>query len=220
MDLREWDSPVDDQFQLGSCVGNAIANAYELQVRVQYPDEFVELSRLFIYYNSRTIVGETNEDTGTTVRAGVKAVRLYGICSETVWPYNVEKFDDRPSLASYKDAKFRNIKAYQRLYSDADTMDAITQKKPVVIAADVFDEFMYLDSNNSTVPMPTDHFSGSGHAMCIVGYDKDRAAYLVKNSFGTEWGDMGYCWMPFDYANQYVFERWVFDITDQTPRTT
>ena len=53
-----------------------------------------------------------------------------------------------------------------------------------------------------------------GHAICIVGYDLTRKLFLIKNSFGTGWGDKGYCWMPFDYADRHVFERWVFRISD------
>ena len=48
--------------------------------------------------------------------------------------------------------------------------------------------------------------------MTIVGYSLPNQQFLVKNSFGSDWGDRGYCWMPFEYAKQYVFERWVFEI--------
>lgn len=184
-----------------------------------YPEQFVELSRLFVYYNARTIDGEPSQDTGTTVRAGLKAVRLYGICTESIWPYNIDKFDDTPSESAYTDAKSRNIEQYQHLYTNTDVIDALMNNQPVVIAALVFSDFMNLSSQNSTVPMPSQYEMGMGHALCIVGYDLDRLAFLVKNSFGTDWGDAGYCWMPFEYANQYVFERWVFDITDQTPKS-
>jgi C1A family cysteine protease len=37
--------------------------------------------------------------------------------------------------------------------------------------------------------------------------------FLAKNSFGTEWGDNGYCWIPFDYAENYIFDRWVLMLT-------
>ncbi len=38
----------------------------------------------------------------------------------------------------------------------------------------------------------------AGHAMVITGYDDDRSAYRVLNSWGTDWGDHGYLW--WDYA--------------------
>ncbi|HEB53572.1 MAG TPA: hypothetical protein ENI87_10005, partial [bacterium] len=36
-----------------------------------------------------------------------------------------------------------------------------------------------------------------GHAVTIVGYDEH--GFLVKNSWGTQWGDRGYCTVLFDY---------------------
>ena len=55
------------------------------------------------------------------------------------------------------------------------------------------------------------------HAMCIVGYDDERHAFKVRNSWGDEWSDQGYLWMDYDnfvhpsgpaphcdYANQSI----------------
>ena len=95
--MRKWDSVIEDQGDLGSCVGNAITNAYELQVRYLYPDKFVELSRLFVYYNSRLFDNSVDEDVGATVRDGLKAAQIYGICSEKLWPYDIKKFKIKPT---------------------------------------------------------------------------------------------------------------------------
>jgi C1A family cysteine protease len=204
---------VDNQFQLGSCVGNAIANAYELQVNKLAPDKFVELSRLFIYYNARKIIGEPQQDTGTTIRAGLKATSTYGVCSEIIWPYDVTKFDVEPSAEAYADAVSRKILSYTRLYSLEDMLDALTNQQPVVIALFVFSEFMTLNSKGSTLPLPNkDSIDYGGHAVCLVGYDKTKSSFLAKNSFGDDWGDGGYFWLPFEYAERYVFEQWIFDI--------
>lgn len=218
VDLREWDSPVDNQYQLGSCVGNAMANAYELQVKRLYPDKFVELSRLFIYYNARKIYGEPSEDSGTTVRAGIKAVKVYGVCSEEEWPYDVSKFDVKPYMRAYDKAQLRSIESYSRLASNDNVMDAIASGYPVVVALTVYSDFMTMDPDNSTVQMPDQNsVDFGGHAMCLVGYDKAKSAFIAKNSFGTDWGDNGYCWIPFEYLDTYGFEKWVFDISKPQP---
>lgn len=176
----------------------------------------MELSRLFIYYNARASLGDTKTDSGTTVRAGLKAVKKYGVCAESVWPYNISMFDDRPSDAAYIDAKQRSITTYRRLSSHTDIMDALQNKQPVVVALTIYSEFMYLDNTNFTVPMPgIISVEQGGHAMCLVGYDTKRKSFLAKNSFGTSWGVSGYCWIPFEYATKFMFEQWVFDITEQ-----
>jgi hypothetical protein len=47
-------------------------------------------------------------------------------------------------------------------------------------------------------------FPNDGHAVCIVGYDED--GFLIKNSWGTDWGDKGYGWISFDYHRLFCSE--------------
>jgi C1A family cysteine protease len=95
-------------------------------------------------------------------------------------------------------------------------LDALANFQPIVVAMFVFSEFMTLSVDNSTVPIPGDSsIIYGGHAVCIVGYDTAQQAFLAKNSFGTEWGDQGYCWIPFEYVSAYVFEQWIFEISKQ-----
>src|SRR5262249_55515703 len=35
------------------------------------------------------------------------------------------------------------------------------------------------------------------HAMCVVGYDDDKKAYLLMNSWGKGWGENGFCWVSY-----------------------
>jgi C1A family cysteine protease len=51
------------------------------------------------------------------------------------------------------------------------------------------------------LPMPDESSSIGGHAMLLVGYDNDRQVYIVRNSWGTGWGDAGYAYMPFSYID-------------------
>ena len=54
-------------------------------------------------------------------------------------------------------------------------------------------------------PGPGDRLEG-GHAVVAVGYDdgkkigKDKGALLIRNSWGTEWGDKGYGWLSYSYV--------------------
>jgi C1A family cysteine protease len=216
VDLREWDSTVDDQSYIGSCVGNAIANAYELTVRRLYPEKFVELSRLFIYYNSRLFDNSYKEDIGTYIRDGLKSAARYGICSEKLWPYIEENFDDQPYPECYVDASQRIVTRYETLYTLRDMLEIINDNRPIVIGLNLYTGFMEMNSTQSVVKTPRaiDRSIGS-HAVVLVGYDLDRQLFLAKNSFGTEWGDQGYFWIPFEYVRAEVFEKWCFDISSQ-----
>ena len=97
VDLRSWASPVEDQLHLGSCVGQAVVGAYELLLNKADKTKFTDLSRLFVYYNARLLDNIPEEDVGAYTRDGIKAVNNYGVCSEQVWPYLIEKFANAPS---------------------------------------------------------------------------------------------------------------------------
>lgn len=216
-DLREWDTIVESQYSLGSCSSNAITNAYELLVKREYPEHFKHLSRLFIYYNTRSEYGDIQKDDGIYLRDGLKSLAKFGVCSEELWPYDIEKFDDRPTNECYEDAKKRKILTYQKLISIYYIMQVLGNNNPVVFGMEIYDSFMDLNERISTVNLPSrKEKSLGGHAMCMVGYDLEKRLFLAKNSFGTSWGDRGYCWIPFDYIRQEGYDIWTFEITNQT----
>jgi C1A family cysteine protease len=217
VDLRKWDTIVESQDSLGSCSSNAITNAYELCVNHKYPEYFTHLSRLFIYYNTRAEYGSITEDEGMFLRDGLKSLAKFGVCAESLWPYDLDKFDDRPTEQCYEDAKKRKIFKYEKLISIYYIIQVLNDNKPVVFGMEIYDSFMDLNERISTVNFPSrKENSLGGHAMCMVGYDLDKRLFLAKNSFGTSWGDNGYCWIPFEYINQEGYDIWTFDIANQT----
>jgi C1A family cysteine protease len=213
VDLREWDTIVESQDSLGSCSANAITNAYELCVNRMYPEYFTHLSRLFIYYNTRLEHGIVEEDEGMFLRDGMKSLTRYGVCCEDLWPYDITKFNIEPSEEAYEDAKKRRILRYQKLISTYYITEVLNNNKPVVFGMTIYDSFMNLNERISTVSFPSrKEKSMGGHAMCMVGYDLKKRLFLAKNSFGTDWGEDGYCWIPFDYIRQEGYDIWTFDI--------
>ncbi len=121
-DLRPECPPVYDQGQLGSCTANAIAGALEFeQMKQSLPQVFVP-SRLFIYYNERSIEGTVGEDSGAQIRDGIKSVGQQGDCPETQWPYVITKFKTKPPAACYKSAVQYRALTYQAVAQDLDQM--------------------------------------------------------------------------------------------------
>lgn len=214
VDLRPWCSAVEDQGHLGSCVGNAVVGVYELLIKRDAPTRYLELSRLFVYYNGRLIEGTGNQDIGLYVRDGVKSVKQYGICSEHLWPYKIDRFTMTPTVESYEDARTRNIKNYYRVTSLDHMLDALNNLHPVVFGLEVYSGFEKLEISKDyilSMPDPAEQPIG-GHAMCMVGYDLPRGLILARNSFGPNWAMNGYCWIPFDYVKQEIFDSWIFEI--------
>src|SRR5690242_18162494 len=103
-DLRAGCPAVYDQGQLGSCTANAIAGAIEFDRLKQKLADF-EPSRLFIYFNERTIEGTVGSDSGAQIRDGIKSVNKQGVCQDSDWPYDITKFTQKPPAKAYSDAK-------------------------------------------------------------------------------------------------------------------
>src|SRR5262252_2164144 len=114
VDLRPLCSPVENQGNLGSCTGNSLAGAVEFLERKDKV-AFVNVSRLFIYYNERVIEHSVKTDGGAMIRDGIKTLVKQGVCTETRWPYVVSKFAVKPSPACYKEALQHQVTVYARI---------------------------------------------------------------------------------------------------------
>lgn len=170
---------------------------------------------MFIYYNTRLIEGNLREDAGGYISTGIDALQKYGACTEAIWPYNPDEFTTPPPASCYKDAEQRKITKFKQLSGVNDMLEVLASGIPIAFGMAVYNGFMDVDRFNPIVPVPAkDEPIVGGHAMCMVGYDLTKQLFLAKNSFGTSWGDRGYCWLPFNYIRQDVFDIWTFSLPD------
>ena len=209
VDLRPQCPPVYDQGQLGSCTGNSIAAAVEFDLMKQKLTSFTP-SRLFIYFNERTMEGTVGQDAGAEIRDGIKSVNSLGVCPETDWPYDESKFADAPPPQCFTIALTAKSVQYESVAQDIETMKAcLTQGTPIVLGFTVYDSFEGdAVARTGIVPMPSDAESTvGGHAVMVVGHNDTQAewngippqCFVVRNSWGSGWGASGYFFMPFPY---------------------
>jgi len=201
VDLRSECPPLYDQGQLGSCTANAIGGAIEFDQRKQGTQEFVP-SRLFIYYNERVIEGTVNQDSGAQIRDGIKSVATLGVPPETDWPYDISKFAQEPPPSAFADAKMDLVTVYARVAQNLVQMQGcLASGYPFVFGFTVYDSFesdAVAQTGNVPMPIPAENVLG-GHAVVAVGYDNTKRVFIVRNSWGPEWGAKGYCYMPYEY---------------------
>lgn len=201
-DLRRGCPAVYDQGQLASCTANAIAAAIEFDQRKQRLPQAFSPSRLFIYYNERTLLGTIANDSGAMLRDGIKSVSGQGACPEPMWPYIEDKFADRPPAQCYKVGKAHPATQYSRLAQSTAQMKAcLAAGYPFVFGFTVYESFESDEvACTGVVPMadPSEMALG-GHAVAAVGYDDASSRFLVRNSWGTDWGMGGYFTMPYAY---------------------
>jgi C1A family cysteine protease len=201
VDLRAQCPPVYDQGELGSCTANAIAAALEFDAARQKLPVSTP-SRLFIYYNERAIEGTVGSDSGAQIRDGIKSVAQWGDCPETEWPYVVSQFTVQPPAACYDDASKHLALVYESVNQDlGDFRGCLAAGFPFVFGFTVYASFEsdYV-ARTGHVPMPNwfERAIG-GHAVMAVGYDDASSTFIVRNSWGSSWGDGGYFYFPYAY---------------------
>lgn len=201
-DLRPGCPAVYDQGQLGSCTANAAAGAFEFDLKRQGLTDF-EPSRLFIYYNERVIDGDVKTDAGSQLRTAAKTLNKDGVCAEAAWPYIVSKFAKKPGASCYTKAKKNVSTSYQALDNTNLTQlkTCLASGSPFILGFTVYASFESdAVAQTGNVPMPAPHESVlGGHAVMCVGYDDSKQVFIVRNSWGSGWGDGGYCYMPYAY---------------------
>jgi C1A family cysteine protease len=201
VDLRQYCSPIDDQGNLGSCTGNAIAGAIDLLDRKTHNLQ-TRVSRLFIYYYERLIENDVNYDAGAYIHDGITVGRTYGAPQETLWPYNISAYRTRPNNTAIADAARRKITQYQSIANFTAMKNALASGYPVIIGFNVYSSFEgSVNTNTGMMPYPntrTESLLG-GHAVCVVGYNDtlNGGRFICRNSWGTSWGNNGYFYMPY-----------------------
>ncbi|MDI1449087.1 C1 family peptidase [Polyangium sp. 6x1] len=225
VDLRPFMSPIENQEETNSCAANATAGAYEYLVKRHLGDEAYDVSRLFIYYNGRAVDDPENiADEGSVLQSVIESLKKYGACSEETWAFDPGVVNEQPSDEAYQEASQFLIEDTELVPTDLDAWKtALAEGHPIIFGVKLFSSF---DKHKTAglVPVPTTRETGreshGGHAMLCVGYSDPDQVFIVRNSWGPEWGDKGYCYIPYRYLmnEEYNFgDSWIIKRIDMLP---
>jgi hypothetical protein len=211
VDLRPDCPLVYDQQQLNSCTANAIAAAFSF-LEIKSGKGTLDPSRLFVYFNERKLENDTASDNGAYIRDGIKCIAATGICSETDWPYDIQKFAEPPLDACYSEALTYKALSYFRMNNTniEELKSCLAAGFPFVFGFSIYGSFYDADSNGGIVGMPGDEPLEGGHAVLAVGYNDATQRFTIQNSWGATHGDRGYYYMPYQYltSNQLSDDFW------------
>ncbi|HZK71033.1 MAG TPA: C1 family peptidase [Clostridia bacterium] len=200
VDLRDLLSPIEDQGNIGSCTAHAGVAALEY-LENKNKVKFTDLSRLFVYYNTRVIEKTVSYDSGAEIRNTIKAMAKQGVCNEGMCPYIEKNYKKKPPASCYTDGIKRKILTYSRLTTLTDMKSCLASGFPFQFGFSVYSSFCSDKvAETGIVNLPTKRESlEGGHAVLAVGYDDSTQRFLVRNSWSAEWGMKGYFTIPYKY---------------------
>jgi len=187
VDLRKYLPIVRDQGNKGTCTAQAASCMKEYHERIDIGLKG-HLSPMFVY--SRR---ENAPEDGMWPRDAMKILQKDGIVREEMSPYY---YDDVYKL----DGDFK-IKNYAQIESVQGMKEALFTQGPCIIAVPSWN-----DGKEMWIQGESDKFL-FGHAMAVVGYDDTKQHFILRNSWGDNWGDKGYCYMKYEDF-KYSYECW------------
>ncbi len=219
-DLRESWWEVGDQKATGSCVGWASADSvlrwhFVKAGRIKQADR---LSVRFAWMASKEIDSYIERPTtfvelaGTSIKSALDVARKYGAVHESVLKFSGGSLFPGDVGAFYTLASELRIRNYFNLTLGRTGNNVKTWRRwiaevgPILTRLNVDDNWMNAKKTAGKLDVYDEDSADGGHAVAIVGYR--AGVFIVRNSWGTGWGDKGFAYASDAYAKEAFTEAY------------
>ena len=224
VDLRAHFPPVGNQGAYGTCVAWAVG--YNLKTALEAMDkghstsDLTSPSRQFSPKDLFWSIPNSDKGdncNGTGFEPAMDVMINRGIATMQSVPYDGLGNCNQSNTGGEAEASGYQISNYRKIEVSVNTIKSyIADNRPVAVGAKLGDNFMQWNSDD--ILSSHSSFNNVGqhayHAMVAIGYDDNmgpRGAFRVLNSWGQDWGDIGYIWVDYDFfvSPEFCFAAFV-----------
>jgi len=170
----------------------------------------VTISPRYIYYYARKHGGFcTNCDTGAHIKDAVDVLLQKGAVADEAWPYKAGEFAAEPPEEIEKAEHYRISEA--RHIRNIDELKIALQKVGPIVGGLCLFQSAYTDEALRTgrIPMPDPgERIRSAAAVCFISFDDVEGLLKFRGPWGPHWGDRGYGYVSYAYAEQFLSDTW------------
>lgn len=194
LDLSTKLGKVYDQGNIGSCTANALCTIFNYDI----PN--FSGSRLFLYYNERLLIDSVDIDSGAYISDGIECLKKYGICNENEWKYIISNYKIKPPDNCYINAKKHYTVEAFNIENNLDIIKTcIINNEPIVLGIALYESFNDIKKDGiCKMPNENENYLG-GHAVVLCGFDDKNKRFILRNSWGSYWGNNGNFYLPYEY---------------------
>src|SRR5712671_2863712 len=207
---------IDDQEDTGSCVGWATAEGvvrYHMVAAGKLARN-VQLSPRFVWMGSKetdpyTARPETFvEEAGTSLKTAMDIVRKFGTVVMSQLPFHIAtKMYTGGENAFFAAAAQRKIASYFNLHRDLNQWKSwLAAHGPILAGLSVDHTWDNAAATGGNIDTFMPNTVRGGHAVAIVGYTAS-GRFIVRNSWGTGWGDHGFGYVSPAYIAAGFFDE-------------
>ncbi|WP_413289739.1 C1 family peptidase [Bdellovibrio sp. HCB337] len=215
-DGRNWVTPILNQGTCGSCVAFAALGVMETQMNISslLPNLNLRLSPQHLFSCGRGAC-----DFGWYPVSAAMYLMKSGVTDEACMPYTsgatgvdvaCQATCADISQRTYKISDYNTPTTYGQ---DLNAVKRALQKGPLVTTLAVYADFL------SYAGGIYQHTSGDyvgGHAVSIVGYDDATQSFIIRNSWGEEWGEKGFGHVSYSDTSGIGSSTWAYDVPAMT----